>query len=275
MAAGHSSFRCWSYDCAARHQCVQQADVRAPGLQSRRLRPDRPQGRGQRRQARQVLQRSRAPAARPGKAADRRQRRRRARSAPGPQDSIRVRSTPTPCWVRQPSAAARSRRPASTTAARPSWRPPVAACSTITASGCAARGRRHSRCPGSTVRLADTSYATPATALANAGSCAARAGQDRARGAQPARRASPSIRPTRSRWGRWPSWNSARAARSRPGHSPSVAWLRRRQTANALLLASQIEQKLGDTAAAARYVQRMRAEFPETQGSGMGDDGRR
>jgi type IV pilus assembly protein PilF len=30
-----------------------------------------------------------------------------------------------------------------------------------------------------------------------------------------------------------------------------------------LQLASQIEQKLGDTAAAARYVQRMRAEFPE------------
>jgi len=30
-----------------------------------------------------------------------------------------------------------------------------------------------------------------------------------------------------------------------------------------LLLASQIEQKLGDMAAAARYVQRIRVEFPE------------
>ena len=36
----------------------------------------------------------------------------------------------------------------------------------------------------------------------------------------------------------------------------------------ALLLASQIEEKLGDTAAAARYVQRLRAEFPDAQGSG-------
>ena len=31
-----------------------------------------------------------------------------------------------------------------------------------------------------------------------------------------------------------------------------------------LLLASQIEQKLGDSAAAARYVQRISAEFPGT-----------
>jgi type IV pilus assembly protein PilF len=45
-------------------------------------------------------------------------------------------------------------------------------------------------------------------------------------------------------------------------------------TAEALMIASQIEQKLGDTAAAARYVQRMRAEFPDTQGSGLGDGGR-
>jgi type IV pilus assembly protein PilF len=34
-------------------------------------------------------------------------------------------------------------------------------------------------------------------------------------------------------------------------------------TRQVLQLASQIEQKLGDMAAAARYVQRMRAEFPE------------
>jgi type IV pilus assembly protein PilF len=34
-------------------------------------------------------------------------------------------------------------------------------------------------------------------------------------------------------------------------------------TRQVLQLASQIEQKLGDTAAAARYVQQMRVEFPE------------
>ncbi|HST46092.1 MAG TPA: type IV pilus biogenesis/stability protein PilW, partial [Luteimonas sp.] len=36
-----------------------------------------------------------------------------------------------------------------------------------------------------------------------------------------------------------------------------------RPTPGALLLASQIEDKLGDSAAAARYVQRLRTEFPQ------------
>jgi type IV pilus assembly protein PilF len=40
-----------------------------------------------------------------------------------------------------------------------------------------------------------------------------------------------------------------------------------------LQLASQIEQKLGDTAAAARYVQRIKAEFPEKQTVPPGDTG--
>ncbi|GAB3094630.1 tetratricopeptide repeat protein [Lysobacter terrae] len=47
--------------------------------------------------------------------------------------------------------------------------------------------------------------------------------------------------------------------------------------AKALLLASQIEQKLGDSSAAARYVSRLRAEFPdapEARSSAMGDGGR-
>src|SRR3546814_8916261 len=35
-------------------------------------------------------------------------------------------------------------------------------------------------------------------------------------------------------------------------------------TAAVLLLASQIEEKLGDRVAAARYVQRLRAEFPQS-----------
>lgn len=45
----------------------------------------------------------------------------------------------------------------------------------------------------------------------------------------------------------------------------------------ALLLASQIEQNLGDSVAAARYVARLKAEFPdaaEARNSGMGDGGR-
>ncbi|QQP97489.1 type IV pilus biogenesis/stability protein PilW [Lysobacter enzymogenes] len=45
-------------------------------------------------------------------------------------------------------------------------------------------------------------------------------------------------------------------------------------SAEALMTASQIEEKLGDRAAAARYVQRMRAEFPDAQGSESGDGGK-
>ena len=45
--------------------------------------------------------------------------------------------------------------------------------------------------------------------------------------------------------------------------------------ARSLLLASQIEEKLGDKDAAARYVQRLRAEFPDTSGSGAGENGKR
>lgn len=47
--------------------------------------------------------------------------------------------------------------------------------------------------------------------------------------------------------------------------------------AKALLLASQIEQKLGDSSAAARYVARLKTEFPdaaEARSSTMGDGGR-
>ena len=70
-------------------------------------------------------------------------------------------------------------------------------------------------------------------------------------------------RVTRSRWQAWPRTNSAPDAISRPEPSPSVAWRAAPATRQVLQLASQIEQKLGDTAAAARYVQRMRVEFPE------------
>ena len=44
--------------------------------------------------------------------------------------------------------------------------------------------------------------------------------------------------------------------------------------ARSLQLASQIEEKLGDSTAAAKYVQRLRAEFPDTRASGTGDEGK-
>lgn len=122
--------------------------------------------------------------------------------------------------------------------------------------------------------LADSTYSTPAMALANAGSCALRAGQYARAG-----------RDLRDAIAQDPTNPVALGAMAelefRQGRAfEARAFSERRLAAapadrNALLLASQIEQKLGDTAAAARYVQRMRAEFPETQGSGIGDDGTR
>ena len=112
--------------------------------------------------------------------------------------------------------------------------------------------------------LADPSYATPAAALANAGTCAMRAGQ-----------------------GQQAERYLRRALQYDPGNAVALAGMarisydtgdylqarafsqRRLGTAPAtrevLQLASQIEQKLGDMAASARYVQRMGNEFPQTQ----------
>lgn len=122
--------------------------------------------------------------------------------------------------------------------------------------------------------LADKRYTTPSDALANGGSCAIRAGQG-ARGERDLRRAL-ELDP-----GNVIALEAlARLEFQRGNAFEARAFSERRLSAapadrGALQLASQIEQKLGDTAAAARYVQRIRAEFPETQGSGMGDDGRR
>lgn len=122
--------------------------------------------------------------------------------------------------------------------------------------------------------LADTTYASPGIALANAGSCAARAGQD-----------ARADRDLRSALALEPQNPVALAAMAelqfkRGNAFEARAFSERRLAAapadrGSLQLASQIEQKLGDTAAAARYVQRMRAEFPDAQGSGTGDDGKR
>jgi len=110
--------------------------------------------------------------------------------------------------------------------------------------------------------LADPSYPTPAAALANAGSCALTAGQ-----------------------GGRAAANLQRALALDPGNPVALAAMAQSEynaghyfqarafserrlaaapaTVTVLQLASQIEQKLGDTAAAARYVQRIGAEFPE------------
>lgn len=116
-------------------------------------------------------------------------------------------------------------------------------------------------------------YATPEAALANAGSCALRMG-DRVRASQWLRQAI----------GRAPgnavalhalaelALHEGRALEAR-------AFIERRLAAapadaESLLLASQIEKELGDMAASARYVHRMRAEFPRTPHS-AGEGGNR
>lgn len=110
--------------------------------------------------------------------------------------------------------------------------------------------------------LADPAYPTPAAALANAGACALEAGQGaradlQLRQALMLDPASPvalaALADSEYRAGRY---LEARAfSERRLAAAPA--------TPDVLQLASQIEQKLGDTAAAARYVQRMRAEFPD------------
>jgi len=120
--------------------------------------------------------------------------------------------------------------------------------------------------------LADPSYPTPATALANAGACALLAGQPAY--ADPRLRRALEFDPdnavalaalaeTEFRAGRYleaRAFSERRLAAAPP--TPEV-----------LQLASQIEQKLGDTAAAARYVQRIRAEFPRNQTVPPGETG--
>lgn len=112
--------------------------------------------------------------------------------------------------------------------------------------------------------LADRSYRTPASALANAGACASRAGQyDRV---ERDLRAALSLDPRNAvaldamaeHQFRNGSYLEARAfSERRLSAAPADA--------SALLLASQIEDKLGDKAAAARYVQRLRTEFPQAR----------
>ncbi|MEG3191063.1 type IV pilus biogenesis/stability protein PilW [Lysobacter sp. D1-1-M9] len=122
--------------------------------------------------------------------------------------------------------------------------------------------------------LADPGYRTPAVALANAGACAARAGLDRR--AEAFLRAAIELDPKNS-----VALGALAEQAFRAGDAFGARAFSERRlaaapaSAEALLLASQIEQELGDKDAADRYVRRMRAEFPRTSGSDQaGDDGR-
>lgn len=118
--------------------------------------------------------------------------------------------------------------------------------------------------------LATPGYPTPAAALANAGSCALTAGQ-RARAEQNLQRAI-QLEPKNP---------VALAALARlaydSGHYMDArAYSQRRLAAapgtpDVLLLASQIEQKLGDSEAAARYVQQIRTQFPQARVASPGN----
>lgn len=114
--------------------------------------------------------------------------------------------------------------------------------------------------------VAAPGYPTPDAALANAGACAMRAGH-RERAGRDLRRAialSPRNPVALLALARL-ELESGRALEAR-------AFVERRLAAAAadretLELASQIEQQLGDTVAADRYVQRLRAEFPRNPSS--------
>lgn len=122
--------------------------------------------------------------------------------------------------------------------------------------------------------LSDGGYATPVYAIANAGACADKAGLgDKA---QLYLDAALKLDPEN------PVALAAMAEREfRAGRAfQARAFSQRRLAAapadpRALMLASQIEEQLGDKDAADRYVQRLRAEFPDASGSDKGESGRR
>lgn len=110
--------------------------------------------------------------------------------------------------------------------------------------------------------LADPAYRERAGALANAGACALRAGQTGR--VERDLRAALEIDPDNQvalaamaeyQYGAGNYFDARAFSQRRLAAAPA--------TAAALLLASQIEDKLGDKVASARYVQRMRSEFPQ------------
>lgn len=118
--------------------------------------------------------------------------------------------------------------------------------------------------------LADPGYRTPAAALANSGACALRAGQ--------LDKAERELRAAVQQDGGNPVALGALARLEFQAgrYMEARAFSERRLSAapadaDALGLASQIEQKLGDTAAAARYGRRLREEFPGNPSGNPGD----
>lgn len=114
--------------------------------------------------------------------------------------------------------------------------------------------------------LASPGYPSPDAALANSGTCAMRAG-DPVRAERELRQAI-AIAPRNP----VALIGLARLAFQAGRGLEARAFVERRldaapADADALQLASQIEQQLGDAAAAARYVQRIRAEFPQDSSS--------
>lgn len=110
--------------------------------------------------------------------------------------------------------------------------------------------------------LADRSYASPASALGNAGGCALKAGQtERAIGDL---RKALDIDPSNP----YALESMARLEAGRRNFFEARAFVERRlaaapATASVLQLAIQIEQGLGDKVAASRYQQRLVKEFPD------------
>ena len=122
--------------------------------------------------------------------------------------------------------------------------------------------------------LADPGYSTPGAALANAGACALTAGQT-ARAGRDLTRAL-ELDPSSPVALAAMADNEYRAGR----YLQARAFSERRlavapASVQVLQLASQIEQKLGDTAAAARYVQRIGTEFPQGRPVSSGDASKR
>jgi type IV pilus assembly protein PilF len=110
--------------------------------------------------------------------------------------------------------------------------------------------------------LAAPGYATPASALANAGGCALQLGQ-RERGLRDLRKAL-ALEPGNA----YALEAMARDEATQGRFFEARAFSERRlsaapATASVLQLAIQIEQGLGDKAAAGRYQQRLRMEFPD------------
>lgn len=120
-------------------------------------------------------------------------------------------------------------------------------------------------------------YGNKAMAVANAGVCAARAGQD-ARADRDLRRAL-ALDPVNTVALGALARRELQAGRAFEARAFSERRLAAAPAdAQALLLASQIEHKLGDMAAAARYVERLNAEFPdalEARNSATGEGGSR